>query len=237
MNPATKDEIRANVQKVLDVIGRAADRSGRKRESVKLVAVSKTIAVDKIRWALEAGIGRLGENKVQEGQSKKPDLSAYAFEFHLIGPLQKNKVNKAVTTFDWIETVDSFELAMRIERACASMDKVMPVLLQVNVGMEPTKSGVSEDGIVELVEQTARLGHLSVRGLMTIPPLEEDPERSRPYFRRLRELAEKISRHSMDNAKMQELSMGMSHDYPVAIEEGATIVRLGTAIFGERQPL
>jgi hypothetical protein len=111
--------------------------------------------VDKIRWALEAGINRLGENKVQEGQSKKQDLSTYAFEFHLIGPLQKNKVNKAVTTFDWIETVDSFELALRIDRACASMDKVMPVLLQVNLDMEPTKSGVSEDGILELVEQIA----------------------------------------------------------------------------------
>ena len=193
MTPATKDEIKANVQNVLDTIGRAADRSGRQRESVKLVAVSKTIAVDTIRWALEAGIGRLGENKVQEGQSKKPDLSAYTFEFHLIGPLQKNKVNKAVTTFDWIETVDSFELALRIDRACASMDKVMPVLLQVNLDMEPTKSGVAEDAILELVERTAKLSHLSVRGLMTIPPPEEDPERSRPYFRRLRELAEKIS--------------------------------------------
>jgi pyridoxal phosphate enzyme (YggS family) len=237
MTPATKDEIKANVQNVLDTIGRAADRSGRQRESVKLVAVSKTIAVDTILWALEAGIGRLGENKVQEGQSKKPDLSAYGFEFHLIGPLQKNKVNKAVTTFDWIETVDSFELALRIDRACASMDKVMPVLLQVNLDMEPTKSGVAEDAILELVERTAKLSHLSVRGLMTIPPPEEDPERSRPYFRRLRELAEKISCQSFDNAEMQELSMGMSHDYPVAIEEGATIVRLGTAIFGERQPL
>jgi len=237
MTPATKDEIKANVQNVLDIIGRAADRSGRNRESVKLVAVSKTIAVDKIRWALEAGIGRLGENKVQEGQSKKPDLSTYAFEFHLIGPLQKNKVNKAATTFDWIETVDSFELALRIDRVCASMDKIMPVLFQVNLDMEPTKSGVAEDAILELVERTAKLSHLSVRGLMTIPPPEENPERSRPYFRRLRELAEKIKGHSIDNAEMQELSMGMSHDYPVAIEEGATIVRLGTAIFGERQPL
>jgi pyridoxal phosphate enzyme (YggS family) len=193
--------------------------------------------VDRIRWALEAGISRLGENRVQEGQSKKPDLSAYTFEFHLIGPLQKNKVNKAVSTFDWIETVDTFELALRIDRACASINKVMPVLLQVNVGMEPAKSGVFEDGIAELAEQTATLGHLSVRGLMTIPPPEEDPERSRPYFRRLREWSQKVGRRAIANVEMRELSMGMSHDYPVAIEEGATIVRLGTAIFGERQPL
>jgi PLP dependent protein len=234
---STKDEIKANVRSVLETMDRAAERSGRARESAKLVAVSKTVPVDRIRWALEAGISRLGENRVQEGQSKKPDLSAYTFEFHLIGPLQKNKVNKAVSTFDWIETVDSFELALKIDRACASINKVMPVLLQVNVGMEPTKSGIFEDGIAELAGQTATLGHLSVRGLMTIPPLEEDPERSRPYFRRLRELSEKIGRRAIDNVEMRELSMGMSHDYPVAIEEGATIVRLGTAIFGERQPL
>jgi PLP dependent protein len=211
------------------------DRSGRARDSVKLVAVSKTIPVDRIRWALEAGIARLGENKVQEGQSKKLDLAAYTFEFHLIGPLQRNKVNKAIVTFDWVETVDSFDLALKIDRACASINKVMPVLLQVNLGLEPTKSGVSEDEITRLVEQSATLEHLSVRGLMTIPPFEEDPERSRPYFRRLRELSERIRCHAIANVEMLELSMGMSHDYPVAIEEGATIVRLGTAIFGERQ--
>jgi hypothetical protein len=237
MVQGTKDEIEANVQHVLDAINRAADRSGRKRESVKLVAVSKTVPVDRIRWALEAGITRLGENKVQEGQLKKPDLAAYTFEFHLIGPLQRNKVNKAIAAFDWIETVDSFDLALKIDRACASIDKVMPVLLQVNVGMEPTKSGVLEEEITALVEQTATLGHLSVQGLMTIPPFEEDAERSRPYFRRLRELSEEIVGRAIANVEMRELSMGMSHDYPVAIEEGATIVRLGTAIFGDRQPL
>jgi len=237
MSLSTKDEVRANLQNVLDTIDRAVDQSGRTRESVKLVAVSKTVPVERIRWALEAGVTRLGENRVQEGQSKKPDLSAYRLEFHLIGPLQKNKVNKAVSTFDWIETVDSFELAIRIDRACASISKVMPVLLQVNVGMELTKSGVFEEGIIDLAEQTATLTHISIRGLMTIPPLDEDPERSRPYFRRLRELSEKIERRAIANVAMQELSMGMSHDYLVAIEEGATIVRLGTAIFGERPSL
>ena len=236
MTLITKEEIQANVRRVLDVVGQSADRSGRARESVKLVAVSKTVPVERIRWALEAGISRLGENKVQEGQSKKEDLAAYVFEFHLIGPLQRNKVNKAIVTFDWVETVDSFDLALKIDRACASLNRVMPVLLQVNIGLEPTKSGVSEEAITQLVEQFATLDHLSVRGLMTIPPYDEDPERSRPYFRRLRELSERIRGRAIGNVDMLELSMGMSHDYPVAIEEGATIVRLGTAIFGERQP-
>jgi PLP dependent protein len=235
MTSPTKAEIQANIQQVLSVIDQAASRSGRRSESIKLVAVSKTIPVERIRWAIEMGINRLGENKVQEGQSKKPDLAEYTFEFHLIGPLQKNKVNKAVATFDWIETVDSLELALKIDRACASLGKIMPVLLQVNVGMEATKSGVSEERAFELAEQTSQLDHLSVRGLMTIPPLEKDAERSRPYFRRLRELAEKIRQHSAKLADLCELSMGMTQDYPVAIEEGATIVRLGTAIFGARQ--
>lgn len=232
-----KDDIRENIETVLDIIGRTAHRSGRTRESVKLVAVSKTIPADRIQRALEAGIVRLGENRVQEGEAKKPNLASYRFEFHMIGPLQKNKVGKAVTTFDWIETVDSIELALKIDRACGSLSKVMPVLLQVNIGMEPRKSGVTEDKIMELVEQSAKLSHLSVLGLMTIPPFEENPERSRPYFRRLRELSEKIGHRAIANIEMRELSMGMSHDYAVAIEEGATIVRLGTAIFGKRQAL
>jgi pyridoxal phosphate enzyme (YggS family) len=237
MTSNTRGEIETNVQQVMNVIDRAAVRSGRRRDSIKLVAVSKTVAVEKIRWALDLGIDRLGENRVQEGEAKRPALSAYSFEFHLIGPLQKNKVNKAVATFDWIETIDSFELAQKIDRACASVGKVMPVLLQVNVGKESTKSGILEDGVFELLEQASGLAHLAVRGLMAIPPLAEDPEKSRPYFRRLRELAETLKNSSVNTAEMVELSMGMSHDYGVAIEEGATIIRLGTAIFGERQPL
>ena len=232
-----KDEIQDNVRQVLDTIGQAVHRAGRSFESVKLLAVSKTVPADRIRWALEAGVSRLGENRVQEGQSKKTELAAYRFEFHLIGPLQKNKVNKAVATFDWIETVDSLDLALKIDRACASIDKIMPVLLEVNLGMEPTKSGILEGQIVEVVERCASLQHLSLRGLMAIPPFEEVPERSRHYFRRLRQLAEMIKSRAIANVEIEELSMGMSHDYPIAIEEGATIVRLGTAIFGERQPL
>jgi len=235
MTSHVKAEIQTNIQQVLSVIDQAANRSGRRPESIKLVAVSKTVAVEKMKWALEMGISRLGENKVQEGLSKKNDLSKYKFEFHLIGPLQKNKVNKAVAIFDWIETVDSLELALKIDRACASLGKVMPVLLQVNIGMETTKSGVSEERVFELFEQTIQLDHLSVRGLMAIPPSENDPERSRPYFRRLRELAERIRQRCAEAADLRELSMGMTQDYRVAIEEGATIVRLGTAIFGARQ--
>jgi pyridoxal phosphate enzyme (YggS family) len=231
----TRAEIGKNLQRVLDVIAQTVMRSGRKLETVKLVAVSKTVSVEKIRQALELGITCLGENKVQEGQSKKAQLGGYSYEFHLIGSLQKNKVNKAVAAFDWIESVDSFDLAKKIDQACISLKKVMPVLLQLNMGDEPTKSGAKEEELFELVGQVLELRHLSVRGLMAIPPFLENPEEVRPYFRRLRELAEGIQRAHLGNIEMKELSMGMSHDYPIAIEEGATIVRLGTAIFGERQ--
>jgi len=234
MNLETKVDIGRNVQKVYETVVEAAKRAGRNTESVKLVAVSKTISVENIKEALVAGITCLGENKVQEGIEKKPQLSAYTFEFHLIGHLQKNKVNKAVATFDWIESLDGIELARKIDQACQLLDKVIPVLIQVNLGKEGTKSGVAGEDVLPLVNQIAGFQHLSIRGLMTLPPFFENPQDVRPYFRRLRELSEQIDRLKIENVGMNELSMGMSHDYPIAIEEGATLVRVGTAIFGER---
>ena len=235
MNLQTKVDIGRNVQKVYETVMEATKRTGRKTESVKLVAVSKMVSVENIKEALAAGITCLGENKVQEGAEKRPQLSGYAFEFHLIGHLQKNKVNKAVDTFDWIETLDSLELARRIDQACQLLDKEIPVLIQVNLGKEGTKSGVAAEELLPLVNQIAKFQHLSIRGLMTLPPFFENPQEVRPYFRRLRELSKEINRLAIENVGMQELSMGMSHDYQIAIEEGATMVRVGTAIFGERQ--
>jgi pyridoxal phosphate enzyme (YggS family) len=235
MTPQTSINVRSNVQAVLEAMERAASRAGRPANSVRLVAVCKTVAVDRILEALDAGVVDLGENRVQEAAAKVSQLRSRTNRLHLIGPLQKNKANKAAEIFDWIETVDNLELATRLDRACERLDKVLPVLVEVNLGKEQTKSGILEELALELTSQLAAFKRLSIRGLMTVPPYLEDPERVRPYFARLRMLAEQIGSQKLDNVSMAELSMGMSHDFPVAIEEGATLVRVGTAIFGARQ--
>ncbi len=227
-------DIHANVQKIREVIEKAAAKAGRSPESIKLMAVSKTIEAERINHAFEAGIQHLGENRVQEAVAKKPLLSRRPYTFHLIGPLQKNKVNKAVEIFDWIDTVDNIELASKINRVCELSSKKMPILIEVNLEKEPSKSGVVEENVGDLVERMSLLKNLSIRGLMCVPPFLEDPEQVRPYFVRLRRLAETLAEWRIENISMDELSMGMSHDFPVAIEEGATLVRLGTAIFGPR---
>ena len=176
----------------------------------------------------------LGENKVQEASSKRPLLSELSVEWHLIGSLQKNKANRAAEVFDWIESLDDLELAARLDRACERLDKRLPVLIQVNVGRETSKSGIAEEETTEFAGRVSDFKHLQVRGLMAIPPYSEVPEDSRPHFVRLRELAQRIESQRLTGVSMKELSMGMSHDFSVAIEEGATFVRIGTAIFGPR---
>jgi len=220
---------------VLDSIERAAQKASRSGSSVKLVAVSKTIGVEQIRQAVAAGAMTLGENKVQEASSKQPLLSELPVEWHLIGSLQKNKANRAAEIFDWIESLDDFELASKLDRACERLNKRMPVLIQVNVGREASKSGIAEEEVADFAGRVSAFKHLAVCGLMAIPPYSEDPEESRPHFIRLRELAERVESQKLTEVSMKELSMGMSHDFPVAIEEGATLVRIGTAIFGPRQ--
>ena len=219
---------------VLDSIERAAQKAGRPGNSVKLVAVSKTIGVESIRQAVAAGAMALGENKVQEASSKRPLLGELPVEWHLIGSLQKNKANRAAEIFDWIESLDDFELASKLDRACERLKKRIPVLIQVNVGREASKSGIAEEEAADFAGRISAFRHLEVRGLMAIPPYSEDPEKSRPHFVRLRETAERIESQRLTGISMKELSMGMSHDFPVAIEEGATMVRVGTAIFGPR---
>jgi len=223
-----------NVARVRDRIGVACRRAGRRAEEVRLVAVSKTVPPETIRQAYEAGIRDFGENRVQEAVNKRPALSDLTVTWHMIGHLQTNKAKPARELFHWIHSLDSFRLAEKLDKSAVCSGERMPALLEVNLGEEQTKSGVRESEVAALAEQVARLETLELRGLMVIPPFADDPEQSRPYFRRLRELAAAIDARNIPKVGMSELSMGMTHDFEVAIEEGATIVRIGTAIFGER---
>lgn len=222
------ESIRENIADVELRIGQAAERCGRDASGVKLVAVSKTHPTSVLREAIAAGARVLGENKVQEAEGKILELGRDAAEWHLIGHLQSNKARKAVQLFDVIHSVDSADLAERLERICGEEGRQMlSVLVQVDLAREATKSGIPESELPLLVEFLRGCRHLKFDGLMVLPPFFDDPEATRTYFRRLRELRDEVIPDG-------ELSMGMSHDFEVAIEEGATIVRVGTAIFGER---
>jgi PLP dependent protein len=218
-------DIASNLERVRERLARAAERAGRRPDDVLLIAVSKTVDVDRIRAAVAAGVTALGENRVQEAKGKIAELGRVA-AWHLIGHLQTNKVKDALELFDVIHSLDRLELAREIERRAAARGQVVDALLQVNVAAEASKGGVGPDAVGETLDAIGKLAHLRVRGLMTIPPEVERAEDSRPWFRRLRELAE---RHGL-----RELSMGMSGDFEVALEEGATMVRVGTAVFGPR---
>jgi len=222
-----------NLKMVTDRIASAAKRSGRDLLSVKLVVVTKTVDVDRIREAVDAGALILGENRVQEAKEKIEKLGPIA-SWHLIGHLQTNKAKYAVKLFYLIHSVDSLELAKEIDKQAAKFGKVQDVLIEVSIAGEASKAGVSSENAVALVKGAAKLENISIKGLMTMPPYSASPEDSRPYFKKLRELSESISRENIPGVSMNELSMGMSGDFEVAIEEGATIVRVGTAIFGER---
>jgi PLP dependent protein len=215
------DEIRANVAAVEERIAAACHRAGRDRSEVRLVAVSKTFPAADVEHAVAAGMTDIGENKVQEARDKKPSVGSNA-RWHLIGHLQSNKAKDAVRLFDVIQTVDSFELAEKLSRAAAAAGKRQDVLLQVNVGRETQKSGVAPEETAALVQRIAALESLRVTGLMTIPPVGE----ARRHFRELRAMR--------DDLGLTELSMGMTDDFETAIEEGATIIRVGRAIFGSR---
>ncbi len=226
--------IRENVERVQERIAAACHRAGRHPEDVKLIAISKMVPPERIREAYEAGLRDFGENRVQEAKVKRPALADLTVTWHLVGHLQTNKARPARELFDWFHALDSFRLAERLDRSVEYSRARLPVLIEVNLGEEPAKSGAREDEVLTLAEQVARLSSLELRGLMVLPPFFEDPEQVRPFFRRLRELAMKIDSARLPNVSMQELSMGMSHDFEVAIGEGATMVRVGTAIFGPR---
>jgi len=222
-----------NIRMVKDRISSAAKRAGRDPASVRLVVVTKTIDPGRIKEAVDAGAAILGENRVQEAKEKIEKLGPIA-SWHLIGHLQANKAKYAVKLFDLIHSVDSLELAAEIDKQAAKIGKVQNVLVEVNIAGEASKAGMAVKKAPALVREIARHRNISIQGLMTIPPFPERPDDSRPYFCVLRELAETIAGENIPNATMKELSMGMSGDFEVAIEEGATMVRVGTSIFGER---
>jgi hypothetical protein len=227
-------DITENIARVQERIAAACRRAGRRPEDGKLVAISKTVPPERIREAYAAGLRDFGENRVQEAKAKRPALSDLTVTWHLVGHLQTNKAKPARELFHWVHSVDSFRLAQKLHQAAVCSGDRLPVLIEVNLGGELTKSGVNEQEVIPLAEQVGQLETLELRGLTVIPPFFEDPEQVRPYFRRLRELAKEIDSRSLPNVSMRELSMGMSHDFEVAIEEGATIIRVGTAIFGPR---
>ncbi|HEY3025046.1 MAG TPA: YggS family pyridoxal phosphate-dependent enzyme [Pyrinomonadaceae bacterium] len=232
----TLDDLRQRLQEVRSRIGAAARRSNRSPEEVKLLVVSKSHPADIIRRAIEAGVSDLGENRVQEAEEKITEVGRSSARWHLIGHLQSNKARRAVTLFDVIHSLDSVALAQRLESMCVEERREkLPVLIQLNLAGEQTKSGIEKEALPELVETVSGCSHLSLIGLMSVPPFFEDTEKVRPLFRQLRELRDQLNLQGVFAGGGGELSMGMTHDFQVAIEEGATIVRIGTAIFGERQ--
>lgn len=221
-----------NIAMVRERVERAAKRAGRDPKEITISAAAKSVDVKRIQEAVKAGIHTLGENYIQEAKKKIDTIrKGKDIHWHFIGHLQKNKAKDAVKLFDMIETVDSVGLAKELNKRAKEK---LNVLIQVNLAKETTKGGVTEHAALGLAREIAKLENLSLKGLMTIPPYFENPEMSRPYFTELRRLAEKIRRENIPGVIMKELSMGMSHDFEIAIEEGATTIRVGTAIFGER---
>ncbi|MBX5478100.1 MAG: YggS family pyridoxal phosphate-dependent enzyme [Pyrinomonas methylaliphatogenes] len=230
------DEIGARLERVKERIVACAKRVGRDPAEITLIAVSKTFPVEVLRQAVRAGVRDLGENRVQEAEAKIREIGHGDVRWHLIGHLQANKARRAVRLFDLIHSLDSIELAKRLERICVEEGRAeLPVLVQLNLAGEETKSGASEAELPAIVQALSRCERLRLIGLMTLPPFFAAAERARPYFRRLRELRDRLLAEGAFGHGRGELSMGMSHDFEVAIEEGATMVRLGTAIFGARQ--
>ena len=215
----------------------AAKRAGRAESDVTLMAVSKTFPAESVREAYAAGIRVFGENRVQEFAGKVEALRDLGnAEWHMIGHLQTNKASKAAELFGAVDSVDSLKLARKLNEATAQFGKTLPVLIELNVGGEAAKTGMDPQSseLKRLLSSAPQLEHLAIRGLMTVPPFTDDPERARPFFRKLRELRDEIANRRLPALSMDILSMGMSHDFGVAIEEGSTCVRVGTAVFGER---
>jgi pyridoxal phosphate enzyme (YggS family) len=231
-------ELKARLESINQRIAAACQRAGRSSSEVTLVAVSKTVALARIREAIEAGVRAFGENRVQEAAAKIPELIAGAaarqVEWHLIGHLQSNKARRAVELFDVVQSVDSLKLAERLDNIAGEFGKRLPVFIEVNLGGEESKSGVAPSELFPLCERAGKLANLELKGLMAVPPFPDDPEEARPFFRRLRQMRDEARRSGIAGEWFNDLSMGMSHDFEVAIEEGATFVRIGTALFGPR---
>ncbi len=225
--------ISERIAEVRENIELATLRSGRLSGQVRLMVVTKQVSTETMRTAIAAGATLLGENRVQSAREKVEELGRDGLQWHLIGNLQKNKVKYSLDIFDRIDSVDSIALAETIDRRATQLGVVMPILLQINISGEESKFGLAPKELGAVLDATGNMKGIRIEGLMTIPPMNPDPERARPYFSELRELRDKYARIN-DNISLNELSMGMSSDYAVAIEEGATLVRVGTSIFGSR---
>ena len=232
----TENELSENLAKVRRRIEQAARKANRKADEIKLVAVSKTHPVSDLREAIAVGANILGENKIQEAEEKIEKIGRDAAKWHLIGHLQSNKARKAVELFDVIQSLDSLKLAKRLERICEEENrKSLSVLVQIDLANESAKSGVLQKDLPEIIEYLRTCERLKFDGLMIIPPYSEDAEKVRPFFKELRKLRDELLQQNAFANQTGELSMGMSGDFEIAIEEGATIVRVGTAIFGTRK--
>jgi pyridoxal phosphate enzyme (YggS family) len=226
-------DVAANYREIMERISQAAARTGRDAASVRLLAAAKAQDVERIRAAVAAGVSLIGENYVQEAAAMKASIPG-PIEWHMIGHLQRNKAKTAVALFDLIESLDSIALARELDKEGRKAGKRVRTFVEVNLGGEKSKTGIAEHEICSLLEEASRLANLTIEGLMVVPPYCENPEDGRPYFRALRELLCRLQERRLPNLELKELSMGMSQDYQVAIEEGATIVRIGTALFGPR---
>ena len=225
--------IAVNLARIRERIARASERAGRQVDEITLVAVSKTFSAEAIRAAYEAGLRHFGENRVQEWEGKQPRVAGLNATWHLIGHLQSNKARRAARLFSRVDSVDALELASKLDAFAAEEGKRLPILIEVHLGNEETKTGVAESDLWPLAEGVVALPRLELLGLMAIPPFLDEPELVRSYFCKLRELRDDLSRRLA--RALPVLSMGMSHDFEVAIEEGATEIRVGTALFGDRQ--
>ena len=231
-----EDQLGAQLAHVRAQIESAALKCGRLPHDVTLIAISKTHPASLVRAAIQLGASDIGENRVQEAEQKINEVGRSAARWHLVGHLQANKARRAVQLFDVIHSLDSLDLARRLDRLCTEERKEeLSVLIQVDLGHEETKTGIDQSELTELVEGLAGLERIRLVGLMTLPPFFDDPEKARPFFRRLRELRDELATQRAFGDHKGELSMGMTHDFAVAIEEGATMIRVGTAIFGQRE--
>ncbi len=226
--------IEHNLAAIEERIRAAAIESGRDPDEIRLIAVSKTVPAERVREAVQAGAHTLGENYIQETREKVEALKETPASWHFIGHLQTNKAKYVVRFADLIHSVDRIKLAAELDKQANKLGKIQPILIQVNVSGEATKSGTAPEDLRELLQEASQLPNISIQGFMTLPPFFDDPKRARPYFRRLAELRDEMAALNIENISVKELSMGMTGDFEAAIAEGATMVRIGTAIFGAR---
>lgn len=228
-----KEVLKRNYAILLDNLQKACLKAGRSMDSIRVLGASKGQSPEKIKIAYELGIKLFGENYVQEGEKKIKELSFLDIEWHFIGRLQTNKVKKALNLFSVLQTLDRYDLAKEIQKQAEKLNKSVPVLIEINIGEEPTKAGITKGEIEDFLEKISNFNRIKIIGLMCLPPYKENPEEVRPYFVEMRKLFERLKPYL--GSEFRELSMGTSHDYTVAVEEGATIIRIGEALFGKRE--